>query len=101
MKLSINFPVFSLKKHKFESLEALYEQIKDLVRDISTFQEKTTEVVNHNEVSFVTQNDQPTVASGKMVVWKDADATSTNPTHYIVYNDGTDTVTFASEELVP
>jgi hypothetical protein len=62
---------------------------------------ETAEVVNFNEVTFVSQAAQPTVTAKRVVIWKDSDATSGNSTHYIVANDGTTTVTFASVELVP
>lgn len=74
--------------------------IQSLIEDIRQLQKDIVEAVNHNSIKFVSQNGQPTVESGRMYVWEDADATSGQPTHYIVVNTGTDTVTFASEETV-
>lgn len=57
--------------------------------------------INFNAVTEVSQNDQPTPEVGAMMIWEDADATSTNPTHYLVYNMGGTVVTFASVQVVP
>lgn len=75
-------------------LESLFEQLRRLRRDI-------VEVVNFNAVTVVSQDGQPSPSSGEMTLWKDTDATSGQPTHYLVMNDGSSTVTFASEETVP
>lgn len=76
-------------------LKMLIRKLMDMYGDIAT-------EVNNNYIDYVSQNGQPTPANGKAMIWKDADATTGNPTHYLVFTtlDG-DTVTFASEELVP
>lgn len=99
MKLSNSFPSFAVRKEDFGS-QRTFSGIQKLTRVINNMRKEIVKVVNHNAVEFVSQNDQPTPSSGQMMVWEDADATAGNPTHYIVYNDGTNTVTFASEETV-
>lgn len=58
-------------------------------------------VINNQEIAYISQNDQPTPGEGRWNIWKDADATSGNPSHYIVYNDGGTVVVWASTTLVP
>ena len=72
----------------------LQEMWKDLVNTINYNAE-------HHHPRYVSQDAQPTPDDGEIVVWKDADATSGNSTHFLVYNDGGTVVTFASEETVP
>jgi hypothetical protein len=72
-----------------------------LFRVIETLRNDIVEVVNFNSIEVFDQNGIPTVESGRIALWKDADASSSNPTHYIVANVAGTTVTFASEEVVP
>jgi len=72
-------------------LKGLIKRLKSVISEIHT-------VVNLNAIDFVAQDDQPEPRSGQLLVWKDTDAGTGDPTHYLVYNDGTDIVTFASEE---
>lgn len=75
--------------------------IATLARALEALRLAVVDAVNFNTIESVSQAAQPTVLSGRIVVWEDSDATSGNSTHYIVANmDGT-TVTFASEETVP
>lgn len=74
--------------------------VRDLAFELESKYVALARSVNKNSISFVSQNDAPTPAAGKMMVWKDADATAGQPTHYLVYNDGTSVVTFASQETV-
>lgn len=97
-KLSFQFPPIDLHSLNIEDPEAFVRRLSDTLEELRRY---VAEVVNFNSADFVSQNAQPTVESGEMKIWKDTDATSGQPTHYIVYNDGTDTVTFASEEVVP
>ena len=101
MQLSFDFPSFFLASSSID--DKLRPVIQALVRDIEQLQHDVVDAVNSNEtyVKFVSQNAQPTVPKGELWLWEDADATSGNPTHYLVANDGTSTVTFASQELVP
>ncbi|TXH53949.1 MAG: hypothetical protein E6Q97_11920 [Desulfurellales bacterium] len=72
-----------------------------LLRLLEEMQTTNARVVNFNELTYVSQNAQPTPDEGKTMIWKDADATSGNPKAYIVTTQGGATYTFASEELVP
>lgn len=99
MKLSSSFPSLNVREQDFDSPK-VFRGIQNLVRVLQKMHKEIVKVVNNNAVTFVSQNDQPSPGSGQMILWKDADATAGQPTHYIVYNDGTDTVTFASEETV-
>lgn len=98
-ELSTDFPSVGLQLSGVpRPLARLFEGVLRIVR-----REKVSvaEVVNFNSVQKVSQDAQPTPAEDRMVVWEDTDATSTNPTHYIVVNFGGTVVTFASEEVVP
>lgn len=57
--------------------------------------------INFNAVTEISQAAQPTPEIGAMMVWKDTDAISTQPTHYLVYNMEGTVVTFASVQVVP
>jgi hypothetical protein len=98
--LQRGFPKFS------QNMEGVDDSVKrvvsSLLRSLEVLRKVIITVVNENEITFVSQASRPTPANGRMQVWKDSDATSGNPTHYIVYTDtnGT-TVTFRSVELVP
>jgi len=95
MKLPSTFPTFAVRRRGFE-------EIITLVRAIEDFRNKVVEAVNYNNVVVYSQDAQPTgLLSGQVALWKDTDATSGQPTHYLMASDGTDIVTFASEETVP
>ena len=100
-KLPHGHPSINIKDSELEEgipfLRKLINILEDLRRTI-------VEVVNFNSVTYYSQNGAPTttqVLAGQMAVWKDADAGSSTPTHYLVYNDGGTILTFASEETVP
>jgi len=98
--LSYTFPDIRLDKNQIPD-EQLFNALDNFVRSIETLRKTLVEAINFNSISFVSQASQPTPAAGEWILWKDSDAGSGQPTHYIVASDGTDTVTFASEELVP
>ncbi len=78
--------------------DPLLRRIIERVRNV------LTEAINFNSVQEFDQNGTPTttqLVAGRMAIWKDADASSTNPTHFLVYNMGGTIVTFASVEVVP
>lgn len=81
--------------------DATAQSLTPLLRVIESLRNAIVDVVNFNSVEVFDQNGQPTVTSGRIALWKDADATSGNSTHYIVANVAGTTVTFASEETVP
>jgi len=98
MTLSDSFPRFLSSLTNVS--EALRPLIQILVRDLEKYQRTVAEAVNGNEtyIKSVSQNAQPTVPAGEIWLWHDADAAAGQPTHYLVANDGTNTVTFASQE---
>ncbi|MAH50916.1 hypothetical protein CMI37_34185 [Candidatus Pacearchaeota archaeon] len=78
--------------------------LNEFARNVERLRNRIAEVVSFNRVLYYSQNGEPSttdVEDGQIAVWKDADAASTNPTHYIVYNDGGTIVTWASDNLVP
>jgi hypothetical protein len=77
----------------------LTDYMKSLIRALQAMHEDIARVVNLNAVEFVSQAGQPTPSEGRLMVWKDSDAATGQPTHYLVYTtrDGA-TVTFASKE---
>lgn len=78
--------------------DPLLRRIIERVRNI------LVEVINFNSVQEFDQNSVPTtteLVAGRMAIWKDADASSSNSTHFLVYNFGGTIVTFASVETVP
>lgn len=87
------------------NLDGISQDLQRAFRTIMRYTDRTihlqSDVVNFNAIVEYDQNSQPTIASGKFAIWKDADATSGNPTHYLMYNQDGTTVTFASEETVP
>jgi len=100
LKLPAEFPRLFFKPHEVEDLK-LREVLSTLVRNLSQMYNKIIQVMNRNVTKYVSQNSQPTPLDGETYIWKDADATSGNSTHYLVYNDNGTVVTFASEETVP
>ena len=97
-KLSAEYPRFGFQPGQIP--DDMREPFTLLVRLLETMLKEVSSAVNFNSVKYVSQNGRPTPLGGELYVWKDADATSTNPTHYLVFNDGADVVTFASEEVV-
>jgi len=78
--------------------------MSELVRNLERMRNRFIEVVSFNRVLYFSQNGTPTaaqVAVGQTAVWKDANATSSNPSHYVVYNDAGTMITFASDNVVP
>ena len=94
--------LFSVPYYNVTNLaHAMSTVLRSLTRSISSSHNRLVEVVNFNAITEYDQNSQPTIAEGKLAIWKDADATTGNPTHYLMYNQDGTTVTFASEETVP
>ena len=77
--------------------------IKELLIELVRLQALLYGAINTNEtyIKYISQNSQPTVPAGEIWLWKDADATTGQPTHYLVANSGATTVTFKSDQLVP
>jgi len=74
-----------------------------LLRELFRLRVLISNAINTNEtfITYVSQNNQPTVPAGEIWLWKDADATTGQPTHYLVANSGAATVTFKSDQVVP
>jgi len=100
--LSIDFPKF------FDTLLAgaedpkTHKAFRNLSRELEKMQREVASVVNANQTAIksVSQDSVPIVLENEIWLWKDTDADGGLPTHYLIVNDGTDTVTFASEETV-
>lgn len=104
--LSVDFPKF------FDTLLSgvedpkTHKAFRNLSRELEKMQREIASVVNANQtaIKFVSQDDAPDVLENEILLWKDTDAvfnmTSPESTHYLIVNDGTDIVTFASEETV-
>ena len=86
-------------------LRGVSQEVERALRTLMRVSDKIihlqADVVNFNAIVEYDQAAQPTITSGKFAIWKDSDATSGNPTHYLMYNQDGTTVTFASEETVP
>jgi hypothetical protein len=101
-KLPINYPLIPLKEKEAEIGKAIYTSFVNIAEAIKAFRRTVVEVVNFNSISFVSQDAEPTVAAGKAILWEDSDATSGQPSHYIVFTDTTGTqVRFPSEQTIP
>jgi hypothetical protein len=103
IEASFEFPRFFDVKFTKEVPKELQGTFRDLVRALEKMHRELVRVMNLNRtaITFISQNAQPTPLAGEVWLWEDADATSGNPTHYLVANDGVSVVTFASAELVP
>ena len=101
-KLPTQYPSLDLRvaRDKVE-IPDIYLVLRDIIDAFRKFRVTTSSVINFNCVEFVSQASAPTLENGELVLWKDSDATSGNPTHYLVMKDSNgDQVTFASEETV-
>ncbi|MFB0522095.1 MAG: hypothetical protein ACETWD_11805 [Desulfatiglandales bacterium] len=95
------FP-FQEEKITGEDHEDLADYLKNLIKRLQELYGEVATVVNRNQyIEYVAQASQPTPAQGMLIVWKDTDAGTGTPTHYLVYNDGGTVVTFKSDQLVP
>lgn len=73
-----------------------------LIQQLERLRSVLVDNINFQEIEFISQNSRPTPAAGRVTAWKDADATTGQPTHYLVYTDPNSvTVTFRSVETVP
>lgn len=100
--LQYPFPELKYSENDMKTPEGLERFARLLIRNMKDRHIELINVINFNNISFVSQNDVPTLENGEVKLWKDADATSGNPTHYLVAKDSNgDQVTFASEETVP
>lgn len=98
--LSRGYPVL------VQNLEGLDEETRRvfqaLIQQLEILRGNLVDVVNFQEIEFVSQPSRPTPANGRVVAWEDSDATTGQPTHYLVYTDPNSvTVTFRSVETVP
>ena len=102
--LQANYPSLTFQKalipDEYDS-DKIYAAIQNLVTQLRRLQGNVASIVTFNEVKESTGTSIPTVRSGEMYIWNDTSATSGQPTHYLVYNLGGTTVTFASVEVVP
>lgn len=71
---------------------------RDVANAVERLHREMAEAVNANDVTLTSSATQPTPVSGQLLVWEDTGATPGQSTHYLVYNDGTSVVTFASVE---
>lgn len=92
----------------FPSLDVRKPDIKaafrELVRNLERMRNRINMVVSFNRVLYFSQNAEPTttdIEAGQTAVWKDADAATGQPSHYIVYNDGGSIIAWKSDDLVP
>lgn len=68
---------------------------------LGTLRGHIAEVVNFNSISYVSQNGEPTLEAGEMMLWKDADAGSGDSTYFLLYNDAGTVIRFSSDEVAP
>jgi len=100
--LSIDFPKF------FDTLLAgvtdpnTQKAFRNLSRELEKMQREMASVVNANQTAIksISQIGAPAVLENEIWLWNDADAGEGSSTHYLIVNDGSSTVTFASKETV-
>lgn len=92
---STNLPFRGIKD---EEMQASFRSLLSLIEQMRA---RLAIVLNNNTVQYVSQNDEPTLDDGRWTIWKDADAASGQPSHYLLYNDGGTTVKWTSSTLVP
>ncbi len=97
-KLGETFPPLDLKEITTNTFKSFTRNLVDVLEGLRLH---IVDVVNFNSIDYISQAAKPTPSVGAMTIWKDSDATTGNPTHFIVYNDAGTVVTFASVELVP
>ena len=104
LKLSSTFPRLDVDLSVLSKEDAnLAILLQNFIHSVVDLNIELQRVVNRNAIKYFDQNIVPTIADlsdGEMAIWKDADATGGNPTHFFVYNDDGVIVTFASEETV-
>lgn len=80
----------------------LLDYFKKLIRCLNESYEALALAVNYNEghvtPRIIEQNAKPTPEKGELVLWKDADASAGQPTHYLVINENGTIITFSSKE---
>lgn len=69
-----------------------------LIHKLELMRDRIADVVNFNSVDIIESNTQPLIVAGRLTLWKDTNAGVGQPTHYLIMNDGSSTVTFASVE---
>ena len=97
-KLSDETSGIIIKENNWESLKEAFLGVRGLLVQLDEMLDDITEVVNFNSWPYVSQATAPTPEVDQAMIWKDSNATSGNPTHFLVYNDGGTIVTFASVE---
>lgn len=80
----------------------LADYLKNLIVKLQNLYSEVADVVNQNRFpDYISQDAQPTPDEGQLMVWKDSDATTGNPTHFLVFNDGGTIRTWGSDQVVP
>lgn len=83
-KASFTYPSTGLSKRRIEDSE-VGNAVQEVMSIIENIRIHLADIINFNSISYISQNAQPTtLTDGQMMVWKDADATTGNPTHYIL-----------------
>ena len=80
---------------------AIQGAVRFVLSIIEQMRARISDVVNTNTITFVADNSQPTVPDGQAVLWRDADAASGQPSHYLIFQDGATTIKWAGDHLVP
>jgi hypothetical protein len=82
--------------------QRLWDYFKKLIRYLTESYEDLANAINynadHHKPRTVAQDNKPTPEKNEILLWQDTDASSGNPTHYIVWNHDGTVLTFASEE---
>jgi hypothetical protein len=99
-QLSYSFPSLRLQRTKEQTPEQIIESLEELVNTLKKLHKSTTEAINFNAITTLSQNGQPTPLDGQWILWHDADAAAGQPTHYIVTNMAGTVRTFRSVEVV-
>ena len=96
--------------HRFPATDVPLREIEDgavvrslgrVLRVVEQLRDRVADVLNFNTVQYISQNAQPTPEVGQIMVWKDADAASGQPSHYLLYNDTGTIAKWTSSSLVP
>ena len=99
--IGLDFPQLRLTETEASNPRELAESLVNMLLSLKNY---IAGVVDFNACLDFSQNGAPTttqILAGQAAVWKDADATTGQSTHYLVYNDGGTVVTFASVETAP
>jgi len=107
MRLSPEHVAIPIRREKLTSTDRVkfYDYMRQVLQRIDDSLSEIRKVVNYNQTYIVPrsldQNSKPDPKTGEAMLWKDADAASGDPSHYLVCKDADGVVvTFASEETV-